>query len=285
MRIAPEVRVTISLRLADRARIHPAHRQPACQRLKFATLTSRIRAHCHAGWLEKEKPEGACLQELKSVDAGFPIDEIHAAGYGAVWKGQSAWNGVAVLARGVDPVESRRVLPGDPADEQSRYLEVVAHGLVVACLYLPNGNPQPGSKFDYKLKWFDRFIDHAAQLYKSGHPVVLRADSRWSRPIQSTIHNLAQGSLRNRNRARYALSGACGWIPSPPASRRTHHTCRITSASKGRGQVRSRPPLLNDALLAPAPVAWTAGSDSQCQRPAPTDHPVLRAYSRRGGKQ
>src|SRR5690606_37465267 len=98
-------------------------------------------------WLAKEKPDIACLQELKATDGQFPAAEIEAAGYGALWVGQPSWNGVAVLTRDAEPVESRRTLPGDRADEQSRYLEVAAHGVIVACLYLPNGNPRPGPKF------------------------------------------------------------------------------------------------------------------------------------------
>jgi exodeoxyribonuclease-3 len=127
-------------------------------------------------WLAREQPDVACLQELKAPDEAFPIDDIRAAGYGALWHGQRSWNGVAILSRGSDPLESRRGLPGDPADSQSRYLEAVAHGLIVGCLYLPNGNPQPGPKFDYKLAWFERLIRHASTLRANGHPVVLAGD-------------------------------------------------------------------------------------------------------------
>jgi exodeoxyribonuclease-3 len=127
-------------------------------------------------WLEKEQPDIACLQELKAPDDAFPIDAIREAGYGAIWHGQRSWNGVAILAKGADPVESRRGLPGDPDDSHSRYIEAAAHGVIVGCLYLPNGNPQPGPKFAYKLKWFDRLIRHARSLYDSGHPVVLCGD-------------------------------------------------------------------------------------------------------------
>ncbi len=127
-------------------------------------------------WMAKEQPDVVCLQELKALDASFPIRAIHDAGYGALWHGQRSWNGVAILARGMDPLESRRGLPGDASDTQSRYLEAAAHGVIVGCLYLPNGNPQPGPKFDYKLAWFERLIKHAATLYKSGHPVALAGD-------------------------------------------------------------------------------------------------------------
>jgi exodeoxyribonuclease-3 len=127
-------------------------------------------------WLARESPDVACLQELKTPDAGFPIAAIRAAGYGALWHGQSSWNGVAILARGAELTESRRGLPGDPHDKHSRYLEAVVNGVVVGCLYLPNGNPQPGPKFDYKLAWFERLIKHAKSLWASGLPVILSGD-------------------------------------------------------------------------------------------------------------
>ena len=127
-------------------------------------------------WLKREEPDIVCLQELKLVDSAFPAAELEAAGYGAIWHGQVAWNGVAILARDAQPLESRRGLPGDPDDNQSRYLEAAVHGVLVGCLYLPNGNPQPGPKFDYKLAWFEKLIAHAASLYASGHPVVLAGD-------------------------------------------------------------------------------------------------------------
>jgi exodeoxyribonuclease-3 len=117
-----------------------------------------------------------CLQELKALDEAFPIAEIEAAGYGAIWKGQRSWNGVAILARDAQPVESRRELPGDRTDDQSRYLEAAVSGVIVGCLYLPNGNPRPGPKFDYKLAWFERLIVHAEELFRCGHPVVLAGD-------------------------------------------------------------------------------------------------------------
>jgi exodeoxyribonuclease-3 len=127
-------------------------------------------------WLEREQPDVACLQELKALAEAFPVDAIRDAGYHALWKGQRSWNGVAILARGSEPVEIRRTLPGFESDEQSRYLEAAINGIVVGCLYLPNGNPQPGPKFDYKLAWFESFIQHAATLVNSQHPVVLCGD-------------------------------------------------------------------------------------------------------------
>jgi len=148
-------------------------------RLRIATFNVngiRSRLPHLLAWLEREQPDVACLQELKAVDESFPATEVEQAGYGALWHGQRSWNGVAILARDAMPVESRRGLPGDPSDQQSRYLEAAAHGVIVGCLYLPNGNPRPGPKFDYKLAWFERLIRHARGLHDSGHPVVLAGD-------------------------------------------------------------------------------------------------------------
>lgn len=127
-------------------------------------------------WLGEAKPDIVCLQELKAPQTRFPEAAINAAGYSAVWQGQSRWNGVAILSRGSEPVETRRGLPGDAADDQSRYLEAAVKGLLVCCLYLPNGNPAPGPKFDYKLQWFDRLISHAQTLIETGAPVLLVGD-------------------------------------------------------------------------------------------------------------
>ena len=127
-------------------------------------------------WLQESEPDVVCLQELKTTDAGFPAAEIREIGYGAVWRGQRSWNGVAILAKGREPILVRDELPGDPADRQSRYLEAAVHGVLVGCIYLPNGNPQPGPKFDYKLAWFERLIAHAAELHAAGVPAVLAGD-------------------------------------------------------------------------------------------------------------
>ncbi|QBR44709.1 exodeoxyribonuclease III [Stenotrophomonas indicatrix] len=127
-------------------------------------------------WLQREAPDVVALQELKAVDAAFPVDALERAGYGALWLGEARWNGVAILARDAMPIESRRRLPGEPADTQSRYLEAAVHGVVVAALYLPNGNPQPGPKFDYKLRWMQRLIRHARTLVDLPHPALLLGD-------------------------------------------------------------------------------------------------------------
>ena len=127
-------------------------------------------------WLEEKKPDVACLQELKAPQEKFPEAAINEAGYQAIWLGQKSWNGVAILTRGQAPLEVRRGLPGDTEDEQSRYIEAAVNGILVACLYLPNGNPAPGPKFDYKLAWFERLIKHADELMATGAKVVLAGD-------------------------------------------------------------------------------------------------------------
>ncbi len=147
--------------------------------LKIATFNVngiQTRLAALLAWLEREAPDIVCLQELKTPDARFPAAALEKAGYGAIWQGQSAWNGVAILARDSQPLEVRRGLPGNASDPHSRYLEAAIDGLLVASLYLPNGNPQPGPKFDYKLAWFEHLIRHAAELMESGHPVVLAGD-------------------------------------------------------------------------------------------------------------
>ncbi len=127
-------------------------------------------------WLRASTPDVVCLQELKATDQAFPAAAIRDAGYGAVWQGQRSWNGVAILARGAEPVPTRRRLPGDPSDGQSRYIEAAVGGVLVGSIYLPNGNPQPGPKFDYKLAWFERLIAYAAELRATDLPVVLAGD-------------------------------------------------------------------------------------------------------------
>jgi exodeoxyribonuclease III len=168
-------------------------------------------------WLAREQPDVACLQELKALDAAFPADALHAAGYRALWHGQRSWNGVAILARGIEPVEIRRGLPGDDTDEHARYLEAAVDGVVVACLYLPNGNPQPGPKFDYKLAWFERLIRHASQLQASAHPVVMAGDFNVV-PTDFDIYNprswRKDALLQPQTRACWERLLAQGWVDS-----------------------------------------------------------------------
>jgi exodeoxyribonuclease III len=188
------------------------------RRIKLATfnvngIKQRV-AHL-LQWLDRESPDIACLQELKALDSAFPAAEIRKAGYGAIWHGQRSWNGVAILVKGGDPVETRRGLPGEPADDQSRYLEAAAHGILVGCLYLPNGNPQPGPKFDYKLAWFERLIRHATGLYASGQPVALVGDFNVV-PTDFDIYNprswLKDALLQPQSRACYRRLLEQGWV-------------------------------------------------------------------------
>lgn len=168
-------------------------------------------------WLEKESPDIACLQELKCPDEGFPILPIRAAGYGAIWHGQRSFNGVAILAKGTEPAEIRRGLPNDPDESHSRYIEALVNGIVVGCLYLPNGNPQPGPKFDYKLAWFDRFNEHAHTLFSSGKPVVIAGDYNVV-PTDFDIYDpkgwRKDALLQPQTRAAYEKLLAQGWIDS-----------------------------------------------------------------------
>jgi exodeoxyribonuclease-3 len=127
-------------------------------------------------WLGETRPDVVCLQELKAPEEKFPLQAIKEAGYGAIWHGQKSWNGVAILHRGGEPLETSRGLPGDPDDLHSRYIEADIDGIIVGCLYLPNGNPAPGPKLDYKLRWFSRLTRHAAKLLEKGGPVVLAGD-------------------------------------------------------------------------------------------------------------
>jgi exodeoxyribonuclease-3 len=165
-------------------------------------------------WLAEAKPDVTCLQELKAPQEKFPLDAIRAAGYHALWHGQKAWNGVAVLAREAEPVEAARGLAGDPEDVQSRYLEATVGGVRVGCLYLPNGNPAPGVKFDYKLRWFERFTAHAAELVQREEPVVLAGDYNVI-PEDLDVYNPASwvhdALFRPESREAYRKLLAQGW--------------------------------------------------------------------------
>lgn len=127
-------------------------------------------------WLKEARPDIVCLQELKAPEEKFPLAAINAAGYNVIWHGQKSWNGVAILAKGMEIQEIRRGLPGDPEDLHSRYIEAIINETVIGCLYLPNGNPAPGIKFDYKLKWFKRLRAHAKKLLAHDVPVILAGD-------------------------------------------------------------------------------------------------------------
>ena len=168
-------------------------------------------------YLDEQKPEIVCLQELKASDDTFPIADIEAAGYGARWHGQKAWNGVAVLARGTQPVERQRGLAGEPEDEHSRYLEVDVDGLVVASIYLPNGNPVDSDKYPYKLAFMDRLIAHARERLAEELPIVLAGDYNVIPNDDDTysVRAMAEDALMQpESRAAYRRLVAQGWTDS-----------------------------------------------------------------------
>ena len=166
-------------------------------------------------WLAESRPDVVCLQELRIYHQEFPVDAIRDAGYGMLWRGQKPrYNGVAILARHSDPVESRLMLPGDPLESEARYIEAAVDGVLIGCLYAPNGNPQPGPKFDRKLAWLELFIAHAAGLYKSGVPVVLAGDYNivpTERDIYSTTSYDDDALVQPESRAMYRRLLDQGW--------------------------------------------------------------------------
>ena len=168
-----------------------------------------------SAWLRQAQPDVVCLQELKCEDRSFPADKLAKLGYRSVWLGQRSWNGVAILARGAEPIRIRDQLPGDPDDTQARYIEAAVRGVVIACIYLPNGNPQPGPKFDYKLAWFERLIRHAAKIKKARVPAVLAGDFNVV-PTEFDIyprHSYADNALlQPESRKKFARLSRQGWI-------------------------------------------------------------------------
>ncbi len=175
-------------------------------------------------WLGESKPDVVALQELKSTDADFPHAAIERAGYGAVWCGQKSWNGVAILARQADPILTRTRLPGDPTDKDARYIEAAISGIIVTSLYLPNGNPQPGPKFEYKLDWFRRLRAHAAKFVKQKVPVVLAGDfnvAPTALDIYPTKSWDKDALIQPKSRAAFQALLAQGWTD---AIRKLHPT-------------------------------------------------------------
>jgi exodeoxyribonuclease III len=178
------------------------------------SINSRLDALLH--YLEERKPDVVCLQELKAPQEKFPEQAIRDAGYHALWHGQKSWNGVAIVTR--EPAqEVQRGLPGDPTDEQSRYIEAVYQGVLIACLYLPNGNPAPGPKFDYKLAWMERLITRGAELVESGVPAVLMGDFNvipTERDVYKPERWTEDALFRPETRAAFERLLAQGWLDS-----------------------------------------------------------------------
>ncbi|MBN8817305.1 MAG: exodeoxyribonuclease III [Sphingomonas sp.] len=165
-------------------------------------------------WLTETQPDVACLQEIKTQDEGFPIGEIEAAGYGAIWHGQKGFNGVAILARGQVPKEVARGLEGEPEDEHSRYLEAEVDGVRIASIYLPNGNPVPGPKFDYKIRWMARLRQRAAQIWAEEVPAVLAGDYNvipFDRDVWKPEAMAADALMQPESRAAYKALLGDGW--------------------------------------------------------------------------
>ena len=169
-------------------------------------------------WLAKAEPDVVSLQELKAEPQAFPVNALRNLGYEAVWQGERSWNGVAILARNHVPVLTCTSLPGNPEDQQARYIEAAVHGVLITSIYLPNGNPQPGPKFNYKLAWFERLIAHAAELMASGAPVVLAGDynvvptPQDIYPTRSLDNNAL---IQPESRQAFARLLAQGWTDAP----------------------------------------------------------------------
>ena len=166
-------------------------------------------------WLGSAKPDIVCLQELKTAQREFPVQDIKSAGYQAVWKGEKTWNGVAILSNVGNPIATTTSLPGNPSDHQSRYVEAAIGGILIGCIYAPNGNPQPGPKFTYKLAWLERLTVHAAELYATGVPVVLAGDYNVE-PTDLDIYPTKScdrdALLQPESRAAYANLLTQGWL-------------------------------------------------------------------------
>jgi exodeoxyribonuclease III len=227
-------------------------------------------------WLDEASPDIVCLQEIKTTDEKCPARVLEHAGYGSLWHGQRSHHGVAILAKGERPMEIRRGLPGDELDRQARYLEAQVKGLVVASVYLPNGNPQPGPKFDFKLAWFERFNAHARALIDSGKPVVLAGDLNVV-PTKADIYNewlwRLDAVVQPETRAAFRRLLEQGWID---ATRHLHPGERIYTFWVNDAAFRRNAGFRMDFLmLTPnlAPRLTATGVDSEHRgREKPSDH-------------
>jgi exodeoxyribonuclease-3 len=229
-------------------------------------------------WLRASEPDVVCLQELRIYHEEFPLDAIRELGYGALWRGQKPrYNGVAILARGVEPIEIRRELPGDTADVQARYLEAAIDGIVVVCIYAPNGNPQPGPKFDYKLLWLERLIAHAAPMFDSDVPVVIAGDYNvvpTDFDIYPTTSYDKDALVQPDSRERYARLLAQGWTDAIRARHPEERVYTYWDYMRKRWErnagLRIDHLLLNKAL---APRLVAAEVDKEVRgRPNASDH-------------
>jgi exodeoxyribonuclease III len=228
-------------------------------------------------WLKESKPDIVCLQELKVLTEDFPEEAIARRGYGAIWLGQKQWNGVAILAKDRAPELIRARLPGDPTDRQSRYIEGAIKGIVVASIYLPNGNPQPGPKFDYKLAWMKRLRRHAKSLLKAEVPVVLAGDYNVA-PTDIDIYPTASWDddalvqPESRNAFRSLIDD--GWLDAVRAKHPTERLYTYWDYMRRRWE-RDAGLRLDHILLSPvlAPRLKKAGVDRFMRgRPTPSDH-------------
>ncbi len=227
-------------------------------------------------WLEETSPDIVCLQEIKTTNEKCPARVLEDAGYGSLWHGQRSHHGVAILAKGEEPVEIRRGLPGDELDRQARYLEAQVKGLVVASVYLPNGNPQPGPKFDYKLAWFERLNAHARALLDSGKPAVLAGDLNVV-PTRADIYNewlwRLDAVVQPETRAAFARLLAQGWID---ATRHLHPDERIYTFWVNDAAFRRNAGFRMDFLLVSPgllPRVKADGIDAEYRgRDKPSDH-------------
>jgi exodeoxyribonuclease-3 len=216
-------------------------------------------------WLKRSRPDVACLQELKCTQSDFPAAALRKAGYHAVWQGQKTWNGVAILSRVGEPIVTRSSLPGDPSDIQARYLEAAVNGILIACLYLPNGNPQPGPKFDYKLQWFKRLQTHARKLLKEKAPVILAGDYNVA-PTEIDIYPTKSWDddalIQPESRAAYAKLVYQGWTDALRERRPGERIYTFWHYMRNRWQ-RNSGLRLDHLLLSPAlaPLLKDAGVD------------------------
>ncbi len=235
-------------------------------RLRIATYNvNSINARLPSvlAWLEQTQPDVVCLQELKAPQEKFPEAPLRDAGYGAIWHGQKSYNGVAILARNAEPAEIRRELPGDPEDTHSRYIEATIDGVLIGCLYLPNGNPAPGPKFDYKLRWLERLARHAAELVASEAPVVLAGDYNVI-PTEQDVYKperwVDDALFRPETREAFGRLVAQGWTD---AIRRLHPDEQIYTFL---GLFPQRVPARRRAAHRPSPIECGRGRAARSRR-------------------